>query len=943
MATLELTRRLPGIAFEAEPPPSPVVLPRMDVAGFVGFASSGPIDTPVAVEDFPRFASIFGDDAPLVWDPARGERVYAQLAPSVRAFFRNGGRRAWVVRVAGRRARRTRFEVPCLAARRSGEPLGPAELFARARGSWADAVRVGAALTTSPALVVDAAPDASAFSLELGAVAAIVPGDVVRLRSDDHELMFVVDSVQPADTLGVGVGRGRMLVTLASRTGTALWLERLDSPHGAAGDARFRGADGRRRVALAYVAEGLASPPDESENGQLRLTLEVAFARAPVPGSFVRVAGLVADRELWLVVREIRAPAEAAGSPPDEAVDVVGTPFWVVSGGPEPAVSFPAGAVAEKLTLELFTRRGESQGGRVGELGLAPGHPRYVGDLPTDEHLYGPRDPAQGPDPALWAVAADPRFPLAGFAESGDSDTRPVFYPIGLSALPEAFLGAVTGRRSALGRDGLARFDEDLFLDRRVRAFGLEALLAEADFIRYQQPQPKALTGIHALLALDEVTLVAVPDAIHRRWRVAARERAPAAPASEPVPRPDPARFLACAERVLSPGPSLHVSRGPDAEGGFALSWTALAEPDVIYVLEETEDAASWDHATAVYSGAGLGVELYGRPRGTYFFRVQARAGRNVSDWSPGVVVRVGPSTRWISEREDEYRVDALLALQRSLLRMCGARGDMFCVLSMPEHFREDDAIAHVGELRSSRDLPAPGVSPPHPQPDRVRPLDGSELRALGYGAIYHPWLTTSIPDLPERFRRTPPDGAATGIVARRAATRGAWIAPANEAITDVVTLTPSVRRETFASLQAAHVNEVRQEPDGFVCLSADTLTDDEQVRPISVRRLLALLRRTALLYGPDYVFEPNNGAFRRSVQRGFEAVLGILFELGAFAGNRPDDGFRVVVGDPPNTRQSVDLGRLIVELRVAPSRPLEFLTVRLVNSAEQGFRVEGP
>jgi phage tail sheath protein FI len=42
------------------------------------------------------------------------------------------------------------------------------------------------------------------------------------------------------------------------------------------------------------------------------------------------------------------------------------------------------------------------------------------------------------------------------------------------------------------------------------------------------------------------------------------------------------------------------------------------------------------------------------------------------------------------------------------------------------------------------------------------------------------------------------------------------------------------------------------------------------------------------------------------------------------------------VVGDPPNSRQSLDAGRLIVELKVAPSMPLEFLTVRLVRSGER-------
>ena len=114
MTAARTIRRLPGFRFEAQPPPLDEVLPRMDVAAFVGFAASGPLHLPVAVEDVAQFNAVFGDDAPLVWDTRRGETVYSHLASAVKAFFRNGGRRCWVVRVAGR-ARANYFHVPGLA------------------------------------------------------------------------------------------------------------------------------------------------------------------------------------------------------------------------------------------------------------------------------------------------------------------------------------------------------------------------------------------------------------------------------------------------------------------------------------------------------------------------------------------------------------------------------------------------------------------------------------------------------------------------------------------------------------------------------------------------------------------------------------------------------------------------------------------------------------
>jgi phage tail sheath protein FI len=141
--------------------------------------------------------------------------------------------------------------------------------------------------------------------------------------------------------------------------------------------------------------------------------------------------------------------------------------------------------------------------------------------------------------------------------------------------------------------------------------------------------------------------------------------------------------------------------------------------------------------------------------------------------------------------------------------------------------------------------------------------------------------------------------------------------------------------------LQEAQINLIRQEPRGFLPLSADTLSRDAELRPIGVRRLLSLLRRLALRHGTTYVFEPNNDAFRRLVQRGFEAMLEELFMRGAFAGATPELAYQVTTDDVVNSPQSIEQGRFIVELKVAPSLPLTFLTIRLVQAGERGLTTE--
>jgi phage tail sheath protein FI len=277
-----------------------------------------------------------------------------------------------------------------------------------------------------------------------------------------------------------------------------------------------------------------------------------------------------------------------------------------------------------------------------------------------------------------------------------------------------------------------------------------------------------------------------------------------------------------------------------------------------------------------------------------------------------------------------------LLAVQRAVLRLCAARGDLLAILSLPAHYNAEQAIAHVETLKAPN---APALAT---GASVLLPLGLGEASAFSYAALYHPWVIGQHETPPGDFRAIPPDGVACGVLAQRALARGAWVAPANEVLGGVVALTPPVARQRWLDLQTSQINLLRQEPQGFVALSADTLSADEDLRPINVRRLLILLRRLALRLGATYVFEPNDDAFRRLVQRGFEALLDTMFERGAFAGATPATAFQVVTSQTLNTPRSVDQGRFIVELRVRPSLPMTFLTVRLVQSGDHLVITEG-
>ncbi len=829
--------RLPGIQFDVVSPPAQEALVRMDIAAFVGFAASGPVNLPVAVENIPDFEEIFGNDLPLAVDPASNQPAYANLPSAVRAFFRDGGRRCWVVRVAGDQAATDLFpigriegttEIATLSYLKSGS-LTPALFQARSPGSWADDLSAGIALRSEALVVTRFASNPYTVGLALQAPGQTSPGDLLRLTFPDTNdvLWLFVDSVSPDQ----GV-----------------------------------------------------SPP------------------APVqPGQMVTVTGAT---YYWQQV--LSPPSGGLTAPPTS-----GTP------------------VCELITMDLFVTSGAGDIWSITELGFAPANERYLGFLPSDACFYRIDTPTE-----VAADAAHPRFPLAA------PSSGVFFLPIGAGPLPE-FLPATLPPGDPLVRNGLAAFGADLFLEPALAETSSIDLMQKADYLRYQIPTvdglPKPLRGIHAVLAIDEATIIAAPDAVQRTWYAVADEPLASPPQSSPLAHPEWWHSLDCRQqspvpRTTQPPPGefepcdLLIVAAPQLllvppEGGiYSLAWPPMA--GATDFLEEAVDPGFLT-ANVIYQGASGNVTIYGHPQGDYFYRLRRQIDAISSDYSNGIGLRVEVAGGWQVSPAASYQNGPLLSIHSALLRMCAARGDIFAVLAAPMHYRERDAMAHTAQLKAT--------------------LGASEQSAYSFGALYFPWLTGREEDDLTELRSSPPDGAACGIFAKRSSERGAWIAPANEPLHGVVALAPSISRDYWLALQEAQVNLFRQCPGGYLCLSACTLSDDPDLSNINVRRLMSFLRKTVLKAGVDYVFEPNSNLFRRSVQRGFEKLLDRLFLRGAFAGRVASEGFQVATDSRVNTAAAIAQGRFYVEIKVAPSIPMQFLTVRLAQSADRTLVTEGP
>jgi phage tail sheath protein FI len=172
-------------------------------------------------------------------------------------------------------------------------------------------------------------------------------------------------------------------------------------------------------------------------------------------------------------------------------------------------------------------------------------------------------------------------------------------------------------------------------------------------------------------------------------------------------------------------------------------------------------------------------------------------------------------------------------------------------------------------------------------------------------------------------------------MIAARERARQVWVAPANVPLQGVLGLTPAFDAGEWADLFDLQFNLARAEPRDFRLMSAHTLSDEAILQQISVRRLMILLRKAVSDRGMDFVFESNHQRFRETVRMMLEELLRFMFERGAFAGATTDQAYRVVTDKSVNTPESVDAGRFIAQIQVAPSQPMEFITVLLTRIGE--------
>lgn len=224
------------------------------------------------------------------------------------------------------------------------------------------------------------------------------------------------------------------------------------------------------------------------------------------------------------------------------------------------------------------------------------------------------------------------------------------------------------------------------------------------------------------------------------------------------------------------------------------------------------------------------------------------------------------------------------------------------------------------------------------PLPKRQDPQDMAEwVQAWGrrsqFAALYYPWIEVPNPRDNGRSIQVPPCGHMMGIWCQTDETHGIHKAPANVQPRGVTGLAYDVNFREQEYLNPIGVNCIRRFPNrGIQVWGARTLVEpgNTEWRYISVRRLMSYIERSIELETQWAVFEPNDEDLWARVTRTVRNFLERLWRDGALFGSTPDEAFYVKCDGELNTPETMMLGRLFIDVGVAPVRPAEFVVFRV-------------
>jgi phage tail sheath protein FI len=284
-----------------------------------------------------------------------------------------------------------------------------------------------------------------------------------------------------------------------------------------------------------------------------------------------------------------------------------------------------------------------------------------------------------------------------------------------------------------------------------------------------------------------------------------------------------------------------------------------------------------------------------------------ARSGINGLALAEDVTIVTVPDLITAATKADgSVDLDMWKAVQTALISHCEQQGNRMALLDAPPGMNAQQ----IKEWRSD-----------------------TAMYDSAFAALYYPWIKIENPigKNGDREVLVPPSGHLAGLWARTDESRGVWKAPANDTLRGVLDVERAISQNEQSLLNPIGINCIRPfGTRGIRVWGARTLSSNTDWRYLSVRRLFNMIE-TAILDGTQYaVFEPNDQELWDGVRRTVDAFLRQLWRAGALFGAAAEQAYYVKCDSDTNPPESIDEGKMVVEVGIAPVKPAEFVIFRV-------------
>lgn len=201
------------------------------------------------------------------------------------------------------------------------------------------------------------------------------------------------------------------------------------------------------------------------------------------------------------------------------------------------------------------------------------------------------------------------------------------------------------------------------------------------------------------------------------------------------------------------------------------------------------------------------------------------------------------------------------------------------------------------------------------------------------FAALYWPWVTVADSLSNGRNLTIPPLGHIAGVYARTDATKNVGKSPGGTVDGQLQGLTGLEYISTLGERDFVYPNKVNplisSAQTGLAVWGVRTIAIESEWRYVNARRLFMYVEKSVFNATHWVVFENNGPALWAKIKSQLNGFLTNLFNEGYFAGNSPAQAFYVTCDETNNPQSSIDAGQVIIDVGLAPNKPAEFVRFR--------------